>query len=71
MTAEPGARDLSSLRAIVAAWRRAEYESRGGSRFTRQLAIYDLQELWRVEVVGWSRDLAELRGFHPLRAAAP
>lgn len=47
-------KDLSDLRVIVSAWRRAEYESRGGSRFARQLAIYDLSELWRVEIVGWT-----------------
>lgn len=64
-------RDLASLRAIVTTWRRAEWQGRGGNRIARQLAIYDLAELWRVELVGWSRDLDALRGFHPHRAAAP
>ncbi len=50
-------RDLSSLRLIVAAWRRAEWEGRGGNRLAQQLAIYDLAELWRVELVGWGADV--------------
>lgn len=68
MTPEP---DLEALKAIVSSWRHAEWSGRGGNRLARHLAIADMSELWRTEVVGWSRDLADLRGFHPLRAAAP
>lgn len=64
-------RDLAALREIITAWRRLEHARLGGNRLARHLAISDLSELWRVEMVGWSRDLDELRGFHPLRAAAP
>lgn len=63
--------DLATLRLIIAGWRRLEHARLGGSRLARHLAIADLAELWRVEMVGWSRDLDALRGFHPLRAAAP
>lgn len=51
-------RNLTTLREIVTAWRRAEYERRGGNRLAQQLAIYDLAELWRVELVGWGKETA-------------
>lgn len=63
--------DLATLRLLITGWRRLEHARLGGSRLARHLAIADMSELWRTEVVGWSRDLAEMRGFHPLRAAAP
>lgn len=51
-------RDLANLRLIVSAWRRAEWEGRRGNRLAQQLAIYDLAELWRVELVGWGADVS-------------
>ena len=50
-------RDLSALRGIIAAWRRAEHAAKGGNRLARQLAMADLLELWRVEWVGWHADV--------------
>ena len=52
-------RDLAALREIVNAWRRAEYERRGSNRLAQQLAIFDLSELWRVELVGWGKETAD------------
>jgi len=64
------ARDLAALRLIVGPWRRAEAQSRGGQRLARQLAIYDLTELWRTELVGWgaATDLATATGGFPTEA---
>ena len=51
-------RDLAALLEIVTARRRAEYERRGSNRLAQQIAILDLSELWRVELVGWGKETA-------------
>ena len=58
-------RDLATLRLIITAWRRAEWKGRGGNRLAQQLAIYDLAELWRVELVGWGADVSLGAGGMP------
>ena len=49
-------RDLAALRLIITGWTRAEYHGRGGNRVAQQLAIMDMKELWRVELVGWGAE---------------
>lgn len=50
-------RDLAGLRLIITGWTRAEYHGRGGNRLAQQMAILDMKELWRVELVGWGAEV--------------
>jgi hypothetical protein len=56
MNLVPAPRDLAALRLILTAWTRTEYHGRGGNRMAQQLAILDMKELWRVELVGWGAE---------------
>lgn len=61
---------MTALRLILTAWTRTEYHGRGGNRVAQQLAILDMKELWRVEMVGWcaETDLPTAAGGFPTGA---